>query len=488
MCREGKVQEAYELAKADMSAMSSYPWVQREMGWALYYMIKNDVDVGNLGKLLEHLDELKSLNLLTIESDSMIFNNVQFKIAEFIKNHVFLNDTDLHSKLSIIFSKLKDYSFQSSKGHSFMLQSYIKFEAWPEMADFIDWWNFDNLTPDDFIPYVNHNGKKMLALAERAYIAYSKALLKLHDPERIELFLPKLDALSNNHKEMIYLGYYYGKLLLSLGSNVNEALSVIIPFARRKMSEFWVWQLLSEVFIYDEEKKLACLLRAVNCHTQESFLGKVRIKLADLYIKQMHFDLARYQIDTVANCYVSHGWHLPNEIDNWMHQPWYSTTVSNGRDTIDYKSITDEILCDGAEESLAVVTYVDKTSNKSSMIYGCKLRICQKLHFKVSVGNVLKLHYITESDGRVKVLSAVRTQLIINLNYAKIVEGAINKRDDRDFAFLNLKSINCFIAPTIVMKYHLKNGDNVKGLIVYDYNRKKNKWNWVCVNVISKRR
>lgn len=483
MCRAGQVQEAYDLAKNDLAANPDYPWLQRALGWALYYIIKGDADMGDYAKLLEHIDELKSLDQLTLDNDSMIFDNVQFQIANFIKNRVFLTDIEAPAKLSTFFLKLKDYAFKPSRGHSFLLQTYIKFENWPEMADFLDWWNLENLTQDDYTPFVNQKGQKMMTLAERAFIANSKALLKLNDAGRIEEFLPKMDTLMNEHEEMMYPGYFYGKLLLTLGSDVDEALKVIIPFARKKATEFWVWQLLSDVFANDEEKQLACLLRAVHCRTQETFLGKVRIKLATLYIKRMQLNSARYHIDAVTRCYASQGWRLPYEIDYWTHQPWLNTTTPDANDPIDYMSITDAILCDGAEECIAVVTYVDQNSHKSSLIYGYEKRIALKLRFKVQIGNILKLHYVTDKEGRMKVLSSTKVQLPADLNYAKYVEGTIDKREDKEFAFLKAGNVRCFVAPAVVKKFNLKNGDNVKSLIVYDYDKKKESWNWVCVNV-----
>lgn len=82
-----------------------------------------------------------------------------------------------------------------------------------------------------------------------------------------------------------------------------------------------------------------------------------------------------------------------------------------------------------------------------------------------------------------KVLSSTAVYLPSDLDYVKCVEGNIDKRDDKDFAFLKSGSINCFVSPNIVKKYDLKNGDKIKSLIVYDYNKKKDVWNWVCVNV-----
>lgn len=483
MCKAGQVQEAYDLAKADLAVMPADAWVQRAVGWALYYMIKADSDIGDYTKLLEHIDELKSLDKLSLANDYMIFDNVQFQIANFIRTRISLTDIEASSKLTTLFSKLKDYEFTSSKGHSYLLQTILKFENWSEMPNFFDWWNLDNLRPEDYTPYINQKGQKMMTLAERAFIANSKALLRLNDLGRIEEFLPKLDNLMNNHKEMMYPGYFYGKLLLALGNNSDEALKVIIPFARKKATEFWVWQLLSDVFTNDVEKQLACLLRAVHCKTQETFLGKVRIKLATLYINRGLLNSARFHIDAVTRCYASQGWRLPYEIDCWIHQPWLNSTTPDGNDPIDYMSITDPILYNGAEECIAVVTYVYPNSHKAFIIYGKQKRAIQKFRFKVNVGATLKLHYITDNQDRMKVLSSTTVTLPSELDYAKYVEGNIDKRDDKEFAFLKSDSINCFVPPNIVKMYDLKNGDKIKSLIVYDYNKKKDAWNWVCINV-----
>ena len=77
------------------------------------------------------------------------------------------------------------------------------------MPNFFDWWNLDNLTQENYTPYINQKGQKIMTLAERAFIANSKALLRLNDLGRIEEFLPKMDNLMNNHKEMMYPGYFY---------------------------------------------------------------------------------------------------------------------------------------------------------------------------------------------------------------------------------------------------------------------------------------
>lgn len=483
MCRAGQTQQAYELAKRDLE--QKHPWAQREMGWVLYYLIKIDAETGNFLSLISHLEELNSLDQLVIPFDSMIYENVLFKVAEFVKDHVPEADIDSPRKLSLLFNQLRSYNFEPSRGYSFLLQSFIKCDRWPELIGFLDWWNLEKLAENDYVPYKPEGGKTILSVAERAFIAKSKALLRLNDRDRINEFLPKLDRLMNEHPEMTYPGYFYGKLLLALGSSQDEALDVLIPFARKKRKEFWVWQLLSEVFSNDKEKQLACLLRAVHCPTQENFLGKVRMRLARLCIEQNMLGLAKYQIERVAQSYHSQGYRIPYEVDCWMHQPWMNMVESREDSPINFDAITEGILCHGTDVSISIVTNIDEKSQRTALVYGYKKRMMCQLSFSVKTGDVLILNTISGKDSNEIVVHAEKSILVSDTEYIKEMEGKVVKRTDKDFAFLKSKGGNYFIPASVVNMYKLQNGEHVKGLIVYDHNRKKEEWTWLCISILK---
>jgi len=127
LCKNGQIQQAYNLAKADMDQHK--PWGQLVMGWSLYYLIRNDAVTGDYPALVSHLDELRSLDKLSVSSESLLFEQILFKIAEFVKAHVPPTGIDSPSKLWAIFSKLRDYTFEASKGYSFLLQSFIRCDS-----------------------------------------------------------------------------------------------------------------------------------------------------------------------------------------------------------------------------------------------------------------------------------------------------------------------------------------------------------------------
>ena len=486
--KAGRAVEAYNLAKADLN--QGQPWSQLTTGWALRYLIEEDARSGCYDKVITHLDELQALDQIPQDEIDKIYENINFWIGYLAKKSFSPTGFDTPTKLSALFNRLKDKSFASGRGYSMLLGGFIRCTAWHELPDFLDWWNLDKLAQEDYIPYRTEKGKTLMSLAERAFIAKSKALLRLNDLGRIEEFLPQLDTLMTNHTEMTYPGYFYGKLLLSLGATPDDALKVIIPFARKKSSEFWVWQLISDVFVNDSQKQLACLLRAVHCHTQENFLCNIRIKLAQLYETKLDYNRARHHIDIVTRTFAKNGWPLRYELDMLIHRPWINTSTPDASAPIDYKSITDEILCEGTEEAIAIVTSVDTIPNKVTLIYGLiygkEKRMKQKLRFKVGKGTVLKINYITETDGKYRILSARQTSLPNDLDYAKIVEGEVIKRTDKDFAFLKTANGDFYISSQVVRKYNIQNKETIKSLVVYEYNRKKEAWDWTCVSINKK--
>lgn len=483
MCKEGRIQEAYDLAKKDWEFNPNEVWNQRELGWSLYYLIRKDSETGQYEQLISHLNELQSLDQLNTVNDALIFENVIFWVGYYAKKHLTSNSIDTPIRLSTLFSKFKSYSFSPNKGYTLMLEGFIKCDIWEELSDFFDWWDLKKLRSEDYKPVEISNGRKIMSVAERAYIAKAKALIRKNDLGKIEEFLPEMDELINNHPEMTYPGYFYGKMLLALGATQEDELRVIIPFARKKATEFWVWQLLSEVFKNDQEKRLACLLRAVNCRTQENFLGKVRLKLAGILIDLSQLPLAKFQIDKVTQCYLSQGWRLPNEIDNWIHQPWINSVKASNEAPVDYISITNNILLNGTQEMTGIVTYYDQNSKRANVVIGYENQIKDKIRFKVYPGSVLKLNYITEPDGHIRILHAIKSSLPNDLSYAKIIEGKIKKSVEWPYAFLIYEDDKAFLSPQIVSKYDIKDGENMKALIVYDYDKRKQNWSWVVISI-----
>ena len=480
-CKAGETAEAYALALQDWNADPDNPWTQREVGWALYYLIKDDVENNQRDALYEHLDQLASLTLLDLNNDRIIYENVLWKVAEYVKN---IRADDLLA-ISEFFPKLQVFSFASSRPYSYLLQNCLKFEGWNQMADLIEWWNLANLQPEDYEQFTMQNGRKVMSLAERVYIAYSKALIKLGDQDRINAFIPQLEALMEAHPDMLYPGYFCGKLLIAQGASRDEALAKVVPFVKKKVNEFWAWQLMSDIFRDDYQKQLACLLRAVHCRTQEAFLGKIRIALADIYLRNNDRPRAKYHIDKVSACYLEQGWRLPTQIQEWSWQPWLQTTQADSSDPFDYKPITDAMLFTDLKECVAVVVYVDNQTKRAALVYGIKKRMMAKYGqwgFRPREGMMVNLKYTPDGDN-IQIVSVEQMPEPVSLPFVKTIEGTVDKREGNQFAFLKSGLNTSFVSPALVSTNHLVHGENVTAVIVYDLNKKKNEWGWTCISI-----
>lgn len=485
LAKSGKTDEAYSAAKANLDAHADDIWAQRAMGWALYYLMKSDVEKkADSSVFLQHLEELAALENLKPENESITWDCVLWTIGKLLRN---INTTD-NRLPSAVFRIIGKYAFPSTKGYSFLLETMLRFKSWDQKMAFIEWWNLDKLMPEDYHEVKTAGGRSIMSLAERVYIAYAKALCILHDQEKATAFLPRLQKLANEHPEMLYPDYFCGKLMLATGSDKKEGLKIIMPFVRKKKGEFWTWLLVGELFEDDDEKRLACLLRAAHCKTSEEFLINVRLQLARLYIKLNDFPRARYQLDLLYQCVNKNGWKPKFDMIDMSRNPNIVAAKAESGENVDYKTITNALLLEGCKVSIGLAVYVNNQRKTAVIVYGEKLMTKVKpagLGMKVHTGMVLRLHWTAGADGNINILYAEKAPVsdINGLSYIKVISGTVSKKNTQDFAFIHSSQPTCFVAPEEVKKYALTNGIKVKALTALCFNKKKNNWSWKAVSV-----
>ena len=484
LCKAGNVSQAYEIALSDLKASPNNVWKQRGLGWALYYLIKQDCEQQNLEQFFKHIDELKRLDQLDTENDAWIFDNIVKKIGFLIST---TPKEDLY-KISRIFDVIKGFSFTPSDGYAYLLSQVLHFANWERMTDFIEWWNLANLRPQDYKNFKMDNGRSIMSLAERVYIAYSKALLRINNKEQIKAFIPQIEKIVDQYPQMLYPGYFCGKLMLAVGATKDEELTQVIPFAQKKASQFWVWQLISEIFKDEPELQLACLLRAVHCKTQESFLVKVRPRLVQLYVARKDYARAKHHMDIVTKCYLQQGWRITYELRNWSSESWVKNVQADPSDAIDYMSLTNSIITRNAQQSIAIVTYIDLQRNRATLIYGTKQKIgisLSQISCKIHQGSLLKLQWTITGEGKVNVLGATNADEkdLKDISYIKSFDGVVSKMPNKPFAFVCREGENCFVTPNDVEKYNLQGNEHTHVLAALNYNKKKDEWNWSCISL-----
>ena len=335
----GKLEEAYAMAKAELEAEPDNVWGKRNMSWVLYSQL--DAAAENLPLFLSIINELNQLVLP--ETEEMFFDNISIVISKAARAITKAEPVDLN-KLDQLFDAIKSLPFKrKTKWFSVLYSAFHKgFKASSRFIEFADWWNFDNFQPDNFQKDKLPNGRDIMALAEQAYIAYAKHLVPqfsghgtaIFDREKAEAFIPRLHKLIEDYPQFQYPEYFLAKLLLALGDKENM-LSALLPFAKKKQNDFWVWQILGEAFSADEEKVFACNCKALSCQSPEEMLVSLRQKMAGIFIKKQLYNEAKTEIELLVAARTLHEFSIPAEVSNWQTQDWYKNAVAQ-KSNIDF--------------------------------------------------------------------------------------------------------------------------------------------------------
>lgn len=490
----GKLEEAYTMASEELQADPTNLWAKRNMSWVLYTQLDSKASSG-IADFISKIEEVKSLELPS--NEEMFFENICIVIAKAARA-ISGNTLIDYEKLYHLFDAIKELPFhRNSKWYSVMLGALHKaFKESFRYTELIDWWNLENLRPEDFQKETLPNGKEMMSLSEQVYIAYAKHLLPkqtqfgevIFDRDKVEVFMPLLDELIENYPDFQYPPYFKAKLLLATGDHDN-VLSAFLPFAKKKRNDFWVWDVLSEVFEGEEDKIIACYSKALSCRISDDFLINIRQKMATILIGKQLFNEAKTEIIKLVKARSEKGWPIPSKVVEWQNQQWFQQAVGNENNFKFYRkhlAIGDDILFGDIQEQKIFVNFVnsdkkmlnfiDETGNNGFFKY-------ENLLFKVEIGQVLWVRFNGNGnpDGAFKVFTA---KTVVDNDFKnqfiKIIEGTVRKNPDKEFAFLQ----DTYLHPTIVSKCNLQNEQPLKIEVIKKYDRNKKEIVWSFLKIV----
>lgn len=489
--KSGKLDEALKMANQDLEKEPDNIWNKRSLAWVYHDYLKKYASKENIENFIEYLDKIKSLELPADEN--MVFDSSAYQIGKLLFSMAHEEHID-YKNVNLIFKHIKDFHFtKPSEAYSFLYKAFHKvYKNWSNYVQFADWWGFDNFTSQDFLSE-EFNGKKIMSIVEQAYIAYSKKLLegeiiegnKSWNLDKIWDFEKKLDAIIEKYPAYQYPPYYKAKLLLISGG-VDEALKNFIPFAKKKRNDFWVWELLADTFQTEDERKLACLCKALSLKTPNEFLIKTRQKLAELLIKTNKFQEAKTEIENILLVRNENNWQIPHQLTEWTGQDWFKSTQSQKDNSSFYKryvKIAEEILFADIPEEIVVVEFVNE--NKSILNF---IKDKSKHGFfkyagmieKPKIGDLISVRFIREGkDGFYKVLSIKQVEDDTHCDAIKEFHGNLKMREPANFGFVE----DIFIDPKLIVKHELNKDDIIKGKAVLSFNKKKNVWGWKAIKI-----
>ena len=489
--QSGKLEEALKMAQSELESDSENIWAKRNIGWVFYDYLKISGETENIDVFLNWLNQIKNLNLP--EAEKMLFDNIAWKIGSFVFKYYKSNQIDYSKVLELRDISISFKYTKPSEAYSFLYKAFHKaLKDTDGYLYFADWWGFENFMPEDFQKERFQNGTEMMSIAEQAYINYTRQVLPKQTPygeiifnkEKAARFLPVLSKIVEDYPQFQYPAYFNAKLLLALGDKDNMLIS-LLPFAKKKRNDFWVWTILSEAFSNDPDKVFACYCKALSCKTQEEMLVGLRQKMARILISREQYKEAKTEIELLVISRTEHSFNIPAEVTNWQSQDWYKKAESKSSNNNFYKQyieIADAILFSDTPEETILVEFVNKDKKILNFIASeTKHGFLKYDRFfsEVKIGDILKVRFQGGSkEGMYQLYTASKTkEYEFKENYIKEVSGEVKIPAGKSFGFLD----DNFIHPSIVTKLKLTDGLEFSGTAIKTYNQEKKKWGWKII-------
>jgi tetratricopeptide (TPR) repeat protein len=494
--KSDKLKEAYEMAKDDLHLDPTNIWSKRSMAWVLYALMKENSTIENYDSFINYFNEFIALELPGDED--VVFSSIGFQIGSIVFA-LAKHQENTESKIISLYerTKLLEIPVQTD-AYSFVFKAFHKgLKDSVHYLDFVDWWGLENFIEDDFIKG-EVNGKQIMSVVEQAYIAYSKRLLLTKpilfaglqvipiggtislDIDRIHKFLPNLDDIINKYPEYQYPIYFKAKLMLAIGDQEN-LLNVFIPFAKSKKNDFWVWDVMSEIFEDTDENKLACLCKALSLKAKDDFLIKVRTHIIPLLLAKELYAEAKFELDAVIELRLKNQWKVQSNLTVLQEADWYkkTSTIQNNKALYNsYKTIAEQILYSDLPEEIVVIEYVNSEKKIANFIKDKSTHGFFKysvLKTQPKLGEVYKVRLEGESGKQFyKVYTLVKVEDHSECKALKLFSGNVTVLQTSNIGFVD----SVFIGSDLVKKHELVNKQEVSGNAILSFNKKKNVWGW----------
>ena len=481
--KQGKLQEALDLATINLENKPDDIWNKRAISWVYYAKLKNAQSKNDRNDFLSQLNNIKELDLP--ETESMVFDSCAWSIGKFL----FANKEIDNIFLDSIFNTIKEFYFtKKSDAYSYLLKAFKKHSNnWSQFIEFTKWWNLDNFQTKDFENYVLDNGKSTPSLVEGIYISIAKQLLGLNNIDLIKEFIPTIAYVATTYNNMQYPPYYYAKLLIASGDK-EHFMKAFLPFAKKKSRDFWVWNLISENFDRTSDEYFSCLCKAATCGAPDKFTGDVREKLANIFISKEQYPEAKFELSRIIEARNKEGWSLKDKHIGWQNFAWWNQIVASKNNFNLYKnnlSLSEGLLYSDIPEDIIIVDRINKEKSVLNFVatkqkYG--FFNYSKYNINPKIGDIYAVRLEERKDKAsnfYRIKSIVETTKVVNIEIYKMIEGKVIINQGNSFGFVK----NIFVSPEVINKHNLKNGDSINGYAIQTYNSKRKAWGWNVIKV-----
>lgn len=376
--KEGKLDEAYKMAIELINKPGNDEWDIKAFAWCVIDLIKRDAQSGKSEDIRRYSDQLRSLNIDA--SDKILTDQREYALRlcnpngqEILKAKSLSKQGDHHGALNL-YKRIYNNGDQSidvqtglawelyrvAKGmteqtpvnfngakrfindylklntekpsllHTCILQLADKIakEGKLNMGAFTRIWGLENLRPEDYDPYISDDGNSYPSLAERVIQHASKDSFTNDAYDELIYLLPYINDCINRYPDNIWLKLSKARALMATNQS-EEAFSYALEVVKNKVNDYWAWELLGDIHQSNSlNLAISCYCKALLCSKDINFVGKVKIKLADLLSKKGLNSEAKLEVDQLFNFRSENNQKVPESAEILMRSSWYQGAIS----------------------------------------------------------------------------------------------------------------------------------------------------------------
>ena len=500
--KSGRLDEAFELAQQSLEEAMDNIWLKREIGWVYYAKAKSLAEAGDIEASMEVLKFVTTLGF-TASEESLLAKQLPWVCAAIVKHFAdtykgkekdadfYCNAQQIIDTLCHLVEAMEHLPLaKPSEGYSLFITYIHKLlKDRPGYATIFSKIGFDYFSTEDCKPFRTGSGRLILPMAERVYLAYTKALLlglKQNYSVAIPLaedFLPILNRVKMSNPEYTWTDYNITKLLIAL-ARTDEAKQFCVDFIKRKSKEFWAWESLGQIYeVSNIEISMACYCMALSCNADEEFLVSVMEGAAKVFAKAGYFNEARTEVDRVVKIRLEKWGKISTSLATLKQSDWYKQATSLNNNNAFYNEYKDAaiglvfntqkaIIVTRLNTEKKIANYIAEDGKMGFFNYSRLNKYC------IKAGNIYSATFVKErSEGPSDVFNL--REIDANTNYptlCKEVCGSIRIAPS-GIGFID----GCFVSPEIIKRFGLCDSQTVMAQAIRSYDRKKSALGWTVI-------
>jgi tetratricopeptide (TPR) repeat protein len=492
----GQLEEAMRLALEALEQEPDSVKLKRQLAWVLYDYAKREAVEGRVNGLLKYTQELLDLGL---EDEVMLSTQMAWLFYKVTAQALRQRPAPYEQMVKMLdmARKLAYDTTEDLSAYVLLLRIAVRIkDGYPGLAEFIEWWDLSKLPENEFKPFESKQGQPVTSLAEQAYAAYAKAITDMarYDRagaiERMERFLPLLEDVLEKHPEFFQLVYFKGPILLQMG-RAEEAMGEMARYLRKKPQDFFAWSTLAEA----AEKAgrnfeaMAAYARALNARVKPEWQGRLRENFGFLLYKQGMLVEAKTELQDVIRTRQQSPRGLPPRLQEVLDSDWYKETQARYHNRDLYRDLSnhaEDLLYADIPAYVGVVTLVNPPKKVVSLRLSREIDTVvgmQMLPPRIQAGDFVRVR-VELTEGRqgpwYRVLTISPTDEVPDPELVTSFRGTFEMRDGQAFGFVDRKF---YVPMNLIENNRLIPGQQVHGVAVIEYNKKRDSWGWKAVRL-----